>query len=370
MVDLYGQHNKINSELHQGIADCIASSTFIGGAAVEQFAENLQALLKVNFVVPCANGTDALQLALMALDLPEYAEVIVPNFTFVAPAEVVALLGYTPVFADVCEHTFNLTAESIEAEITFQTRVIIVVHLFGQAADMTAIMALAEKYELIVIEDTAQSLGSTCVLHDGEVKYAGTMGHIGTTSFFPTKNLGAMGDGGAVFTNDAALGYKLKMLANHGAKEKYVYQMIGINSRLDTIQAAILNVKIKYLDNYLAERKKAASLYFQFLQGVENSEIPFCNAVTPHTFNQFTIKVNCRNDLKKYLQSQQVPSMIYYPATLSSQVAFVKYKTKDSYPIAEKHCDTVLSLPMHTELDEEQIVFICKNVLLGLEKLS
>lgn len=370
MVDLYGQHCKINSEINQGIADCIASSTFIGGAEVEQFSENLQSLLNVNFVVPCANGTDALQLALMALDLPEYAEVIVPNFTFVAPAEVVALLGYTPVFADVCEHTFNLTAESIEAEITFQTRAIIVVHLFGQAADMAAIMALAEKYELIVIEDTAQSLGATCILHDGEVKYAGTMGHIGTTSFFPTKNLGAMGDGGAVFTNDAALAFKLKMLANHGAKEKYVYQMIGINSRLDAIQAAILNVKIKYFDSFLSQRKIAASLYFKYLQGVENLEIPFCNAATPHTFNQFTIKVNCQKELKKYLQSQQIPSMIYYPATLISQVAFAKYKPEYPLPIAEQHSTTVLSLPMHTELDEEQIVFICKNVLLGLEKLS
>lgn len=370
MVDLYGQHSKINSEINQGISDCIAKSTFIGGAEVERFAENLQALLKVNYVVPCANGTDALQLALMALELPADAEVIVPNFTFVAPAEVVALLGYTPVFAEVCAHTFNLTAESIEDKITFQTKAIIVVHLFGQAAEMTAIMALAEKYELKVIEDTAQSLGATSILADGAVKYAGTMGHIGTTSFFPTKNLGAMGDGGAVFTNDAALAYKIKMLSNHGAKEKYVYQLVGINSRLDSIQAAILNVKIKYLDSYLSQRKAAASLYFQHLKGIENLEVPFCNAVAPHTFNQFTIKVDCQQQLKKHLQSLQIPSMIYYPATLSSQVAFAKYKSKDSFPVAEKHCTTVLSLPMHTELDEEQIVFICKNVLLGLEKFS
>ncbi len=370
MVDLLGQHLKIKSELDLAISTTIASSVFIGGSAVEQFSERLQKLLNVNHVIGCANGTDALQLALMALDLPPDAEIIVPDFTFVAPAEVVALLGYKPVFTKVCNDTYHIQAAEIEKNITTNTRAIIVVHLFGQCADMQPILALAKKYNLYVIEDTAQSLGATCQWQDGSKHYAGTMGHIGTTSFFPTKNLGAMGDGGAVCTQDSHFATRIKTLANHGSVVKYSYQSVGINSRLDSLQAAILNVKLTYFDQYLANRKMAAAQYLQYLSNSELLKLPKERINTPSTFNQFTIQTPHRDALKKYLQTQGIPSMVYYPSLLSSQPAFQKWNNQSMGQTSQDLCQSVLSLPMHTELDQEQIAFICKNVLLGLEKLT
>lgn len=370
MVDLNSQHQKIKSELNFAIFNVIESSSFIGGEIVEKFNHALEIYLKVKHVVGCANGTDALQLALMALDLPAKSEIIVPNFTFVAPAEVAALLGFVPVFTDVCNLTYNLTAEEIEKNITSKTKAIIVVHLFGQCANMLPILALAKKYNLFVIEDTAQSLGATCQQGDGTFAYAGTMGHVGTTSFFPSKNLGGMGDGGAVFTNDSTLATHIKTLANHGSKEKYAYQMVGINSRLDTLQAAILSVKFKYFQKYLEERKKAALQYSSHLQANKRLQLPSDALERPHTYNQFTIQTPHRDELKTYLQTQGIPSMVYYPSLLSHQPAFKKWENNISNESMEHLCQSVLSLPMHTELDDDQITFICKNVLVGLEKLT
>ena len=370
MVDLFGQHQKIKSELDFAIASTIASSVFIGGAAVEQFNERLQQRLQVKHVIGSANGTDALQLALMALDLPQEAEVIVPDFTFVAPAEVVALLGYKPVFTKVCNDTYHIQAAEIEKNISANTKVIIVVHLFGQCADIQPILALAKKHNIYVIEDTAQSLGATCQWQDGSLHYAGTMGHIGTTSFFPTKNLGGMGDGGAVFTQDSHLATRIQTLANHGSVVKYSYQSVGINSRLDSLQAAILNVKLNYFDQYLINRKTSATQYFHHLSPCAFLKLPKKNVSRPSTFNQFTIQTPHRDALKTYLQTQGIPSMVYYPSLLSSQQAFSKWNNQIAGETSLHLCQSVLSLPMHTELDEEQIAFICKNVLLGLEKLT
>lgn len=365
MIDLYAQHAHIRNTIDANIRQCIDSSIFIGGDWVDSFRNKLATYLDVNYVIPCANGTDALQLAVMALDLPKESEIIVPNFSFVAPSEVVSLLGYTPVFAEVEYDTFNINYIDIEKKITNNTTAIIAVHLFGQAANMDKIMAIAQQYNLKVIEDNAQSVGATCSYKNKTMK-AGTIGDIGTTSFFPTKNLGGIGDGGAVFTQDESLADKIKLLANHGAVQKYNYQMVGVNSRLDNIQAAVLDAKIDCLSHYIEKRKQVASLYYHYLQDIVGVELPIEGSGNCHTYNQFTIKSTNRNQLKSFLASNHIPSMIYYPTLITQQTAYRKYENDNTSKENYRLCDKVLSLPMHTELEEEQIVYICNKIKEGL----
>jgi UDP-2-acetamido-2-deoxy-ribo-hexuluronate aminotransferase len=365
MVDLQRQHQKIRTEIDSTISKIIESSAFIKGADVHLFENSLSNYLKVNHVIGCANGTDALQIALMALDLKPGDEIIAPAFTFQATAEVVALLGLTLRLADVDERTFNISPDSIEKAITPRTRAIIPVHLFGQSANMNAIGAIAQKNSLYVIEDNAQSLGSLYKINES-YHQAGTLGHIGCTSFFPTKNLGGMGDGGALFTNDNTLGARIRAIANHGMFQRYKHEMIGVNSRLDTLQAAILNIKLTYLDEYLAARQKVAKSYFNQLSGINSIILPISDNQSVHTYNQFTIQVEGegkRDALKSFLAEQGIPSMIYYPTPVHLQPAyqFFGYKEGD-LPVSEKLSHKVLSLPMHPELEEEQISYICEAI--------
>ena len=356
MVDLFSQYQKIKPEVDTAIQQVIDRSAFIKGEEVLRFEAQLASYCKCKQVVSCANGTDALQIALMALDLKPEDEIIIPAFTYVATAEVIALLGLTPVMVDVDPFTFNCSVKELEKAITPKTKVIIPVHLFGQAAPMEEIMQLASQYHLWVIEDNAQALGAEVVFQDGTKHNAGTIGHIGCTSFFPTKNLGCFGDGGAILTNDEALAGKIRMIANHGQKVKYQHSLIGCNSRLDTIQAAILEVKVKQLDQYIQARQKAAGFYTLKLQNCNSIKLPAQNTNTPHTFNQYTLKVNNgkRDELKKHLNEKGIPSIIYYPTPLYRQEAFSKYApTGFSLKHTEQLCQSVLSIPMHTELTEE-----------------
>jgi UDP-2-acetamido-2-deoxy-ribo-hexuluronate aminotransferase len=351
MVDLHSQYQQIKTEVDQAIQNVITDSAFIGGKYVTAFEQSVKSYLNAAHVVPCGNGTDALQLALMALDLQPGDEVILPAFTFVAPAEAVALLGLTPVFADVDLATFNITAETIERHITKKTKAIIVVHLFGQTADMLAIMELAKKFDLKVIEDVAQAFGAK-ILMDGKWEMAGTIGDIGCTSFFPSKNLACFGDGGAVYTNNEELAKRTRMFANHGQPKKYTHDLVGINSRLDGIQAAILNVKIKYLDQYIASRRKVAETYHQLLAAIEWIVLPTAAEHHHHTYNQYTIKLKPtinREDLIEYLKENGIPSMVYYGGALQHQTAYQKFK-QGILPNSEVLSHQVLSLPMHTEL--------------------
>jgi UDP-2-acetamido-2-deoxy-ribo-hexuluronate aminotransferase len=368
MVDLQGQHAKIQAELDAAMQAVIASAAFINGPAVEQFANELTEYLEVKYVIPCANGTDALQLALMALEIPKDKEVLVPVFNYVATAEVIALLGLKPVFVDVDPLTFNIDVDKAAACVTPNTAAIMPVHLFGQCADMEGVMELAEKHKLYVIEDNAQAIGADYKSKEG-VKKAGTIGEVGTTSFFPSKNLGCMGDGGAVFTNSSALAAKIKTIANHGQRQKYTYSRIGINSRLDTLQAAVLSVKLKYLDSYIAARQEAAAVYGNLLKGVPELELPVGVPGHTHVFHQYTLKVKGgkRDKLQDFLAQQGVPSMIYYPSPLHLQEAYsyLGYNAGD-FPIAEQLCQEVLSLPMHTELTKEQIEYIARAVIRGI----
>ncbi len=364
MVDLVSQHETCKSELDAAIQKVLAHGAFINGPEVKTFGQNLAEYLEVKHLVPCANGTDALQIALMALDLKRGDEVITTSFNYVAGAEAVALFGMVPVFAEVNEKTFNLEVNSLEKHITSKTKAIIVVHLFGQACDMTEIMALAEKHQLYVIEDNAQSLG-TDIKYKGNWHKAGTIGHIGTTSFFPTKNLGCLGDGGAVFSNDEALMNKCKSISSHGQGQRYEFQRIGINSRLDTIQAAILDVKLKSLKDSLEKRKKSAEKHTKLLKGVENIELPITESFSTHTYNQFVVKVlhNQRDNLKEYLADHQIPSMIYYPKPLHLQPAYGYLNGKlGDFPVSEQLCEQVLALPIHPELSGEQILYISDKI--------
>ena len=365
MVDLKGQYEKIKNEIDRAVIDCVASTAYINGAAVKSFQENLQDYLQVKNVIPCANGTDALQIAMMALDLREGDEVIVPSFTFIATAEVVALLKLKPVMVEVDADTFNITAEIIEQAITPRTRAVVPVHLFGQACDMEAIMQIAEKHDLFVIEDNAQAIGSEFTFSDGSRKKAGTIGHIGTTSFFPSKNLGCYGDGGAIFTSDDRLAAKMRMIANHGQSERYYHSVIGVNSRLDTIQAAILDIKLKHLDEYAAARRNAAAFYDDAFRNIEELQTPVRAENSTHVFHQYTLQVGGgkRGDLQEHLQKNGVPSMIYYPVPLYRQKAFADSVAPDfSLPVTEKLCDSVLSLPIHTEMSEDLLEYISKQV--------
>lgn len=365
MVDLRGQYESIKSEIDQAVLDCIASTAFINGPQVRQFQRELEKYLDVKNVIPCANGTDALQIALMALDLKPGDEVIVPSFTYVATAEVIALLKLQPVMVEVDEHTFNTTAEIIEKAVTPKTKAIVPVHLFGQSSDMSPIMEIAEKHNLFVVEDNAQAIGADYILPDGERKKTGTVGHIGCTSFFPSKNLGCYGDGGAVFTDGDELAQKIRMIANHGQAKKYYHSVIGVNSRLDSLQASILSVKLKYLDDYCAARSRVAEKYDEAFAGIEELQTPAREKNSTHVFHQYTLQIGGgrRGELQKHLGEKDIPSMIYYPVPLYRQDAFKNYVSPDfNLPVTEKLCASVLSLPVHTEMDDETQNYIIEIV--------
>ena len=366
MVDLKTQYEKIKKEIDSAIQEVIDTTSFINGPAVKKFATSLEKYLNIKHVIPAASGTDALQVALMALELEPGDEVITTPFTFVATVEVIALLGLKPVFVDVDEETFTILPEEIEKKITSKTKVIIPVHLFGQAAEMEKILAIANKHNLFIIEDTAQALGSEYFFGNGETKKLGTIGDIGATSFFPSKNLGCFGDGGAIFTNNDKLAEKMRSIVNHGMKKRYYHDTIGVNSRLDSIQAAILSVKLKYLDKYNEARRKAAAYYNNAFENCSKIITPKLNNYSYHIYHQYTIKLNGinRDELKKFLLEKGIPSAIYYPIPLHLQKAysFYGYK-KGDFPVSEKLSEIVLSLPMHTELDNEQLKHITSSVL-------
>ena len=366
MVDLAGQNEKIRNEIDSAIKSVLDSTNFIKGPEVKQFQDSLSTYLGTTNTISCGNGTDALQIALMALDLQPGDEIITSPFTFIATVEVIKLLHLKPVFVDINADTFNMDAGKIEKTITSKTRGIIPVHLFGQCADMKRINEIALKNGLFVIEDTAQAFGAEYIFQEEKRKKAGTIGKIGCTSFFPSKNLGAFGDGGAVFTDDSELAKKIQYIANHGMIKKYHYEYVGINSRLDTIQAAILNVKLKYLDKYNLERQKAADFYNGAFNNIKNINIPLKSDFSTHIYHQYTIKIlnGTRNELQSFLEKNGIPSMIYYPVSLHVQNAYSDsgYK-KGDFPISEMVCEQVLSLPMHTELEEEQLKFITEKVI-------
>lgn len=361
MVDLRKQYLRIKPEIDRAIENILNSTAFIQGPQVNEFAEALGKFVGVQHVVPCGNGTDALQVAMMALSLRPGDEVVVPVFTYVATAEVIALLGLKPVFVDVDEHSFNIDISQVEKVITAKTKAIVPVHLFGQCADMEPLLKIAEKYNLYVIEDAAQALGAEYTFSNGTQKKAGTMGTIGTTSFFPSKNLGCFGDGGAMFTNDPALAEQMRMICNHGQRIKYHHDIIGVNSRLDTLQAAILKVKLNYLTEYTKKRSAVATYYDVNLP--EHIQIPFRVKNSSHVFHQYTVKVDGRTDFQRYLTANGIPSMIYYPVPLHLQEAYrgAGYE-EGAFPVTEKLSEKVISLPIHTEMDREQLRFICQTI--------
>jgi len=364
MVDLKSQYLKIKSAVDEEIQRVIDSSAFIKGEAVAEFENNLATYLNVNHVISCGNGTDALQIALMALGLTRGDEVIVPSFSFIATAEVIALLGLEPIFVDDDQDTFNIDVESIKEAITPKTKAIIPVHLFGQCANMNEIMDIAHEHNLYVIEDNAQAIGADYLIKNENHK-AGTIGHIGCTSFFPSKNLGAYGDGGALFTNSDELADQIRMIVNHGSKVKYYHEVLGVNSRLDTLQAAVLNVKLKYLDEYIAARQKAASFYDNAFRNTPMLQIPFRAKESSHVFHQYTIIIennSLRDYLKYTLSNKSIPSMIYYPVPLHKQTAFKKFSKDMCLRNAEELSKKVLSLLMHTELKSQQLAYIGNTV--------
>lgn len=365
MVDLRSQYENIKKEVNEGIQEVIDNTAFINGQQVKNFAKELAEYNQVAHVIPCANGTDALQIAMMALDFKPGDEVIVPAFTYVATVEVIALLGLKPVFIDVTPDTFELEVGELKGCLTSKTVGIVPVHLYGQCSNMEAILDFASKHGLKVIEDTAQAIGADYTFSAGRVAKAGTMGDVGTTSFFPSKNLGCFGDGGAMFTNDAELAAKLQMIANHGQKKKYYHDRIGINSRLDTLQAAILSVKLKHLNEYSKARNNVADKYDEAFSNLAHIQTPVRVKNSTHVFHQYTIQIKNgkRDELKAYLQEKGVPSMVYYPVPLHLQSAYQKfgYKQKD-FPVAEALCTKVLSLPIHTEMNPEDQDFIVETL--------
>ncbi|MCR5532362.1 MAG: DegT/DnrJ/EryC1/StrS family aminotransferase [Paludibacteraceae bacterium] len=366
MVDLQTQYAHIKQDIDAGIQEVIDSAAFIKGAKVTSFAEHLEAYTGAKHVIPVGNGTDALQIALMALGLKPGDEVITPTFTFIATAEVVALLGLTPVVVDVEWETMNMDVESVRRAITPRTKAIVPVHLFGQCANMEAIMALAREHNLFVVEDACQAIGAQYTFANGETRQAGTMGHIGCTSFFPSKNLGCYGDGGAIFTNDDALADKMRAIANHGCRVRYHHDEVGVNSRLDSIQAAVLDAKLPHLNEYIATRQRAATYYDEAFAGNDKLLIPGREPHSTHVFHQYTLRVlgADRDKLREQLAERGIPSMVYYPVPLHQQKAYRDARYKDGdFPVAERLASCVLSLPMHTELDEEQLAFITSNVL-------
>ncbi|MDD6748000.1 MAG: DegT/DnrJ/EryC1/StrS family aminotransferase [Paludibacteraceae bacterium] len=366
MVDLQSQYTHIKAEIDAGIQEVIDSAAFIKGPKVKAFQEHLEVYTGAKHVIPVGNGTDALQIALMGLGLKPGDEVITPTFTFIATAEVVALLGLTPVVVDVNWETMNMDVEAVRRAITPRTKAIVPVHLFGQCADMEALMALAEEHQLYVVEDACQAIGARYTFSNGETKQAGTIGHIGCTSFFPSKNLGCYGDGGAIFTNDDTLADRMQAIANHGCHVRYHHDEVGVNSRLDSIQAAILDAKLPHLDAYTAARQRAAAYYDKAFANNEKLLIPGREPHSTHVFHQYTLRVVGvdRDQLREGLAERGIPAMIYYPVPLHQQKAYLDPRYKDGdFPVAERLAACVLSLPMHTELDEEQLTFITSSVL-------
>ena len=369
MVDLQAQYRRIKQDIDTGIQEVIESAAFIKGQKVADFQAHLEAYTGAKHVINVGNGTDALQIALMGLGLKPGDEVITPTFTFIATAEVVALLGLTPVVVDVDWETMNMDIESVRRAITPRTKAIVPVHLFGQCADMEPLMALAKEHDLFVVEDACQAIGARYTFSNGETKQAGTIGHIGCTSFFPSKNLGCYGDGGAIFTNDNALAEKMRAIANHGMVVRYHHDMIGVNSRLDSIQAAVLDAKLPHLDEYIAARQRAAAYYdkvFSQPSAAGKLLIPGRQAHSTHVFHQYTLRVigADRDLLRERLAERGIPAMIYYPVPLHQQKAYLDPRYKDGdFPVAERLAKCVLSLPMHTELEEEQLDYITRNVL-------
>jgi len=375
MVDLKRQYHKIKAEVDEAVLNVIESTAFINGKPVQEFANNLSAYLGVKHVIPCANGTDALQIAMMALDLQPGDEVITPSFTFIATTEVIALLRLTPVFVEVDPRTFCMDPAALEKAITPKTKAIIPVHLYGHSAPLDEIMAIAKKHNLVVIEDNAQAIGGDYISKSGEMiasppkggrKKTGTIGHVGTTSFFPSKNLGAYGDAGAIFTNDDALADKMKMVANHGQRKRYYYEIVGCNSQLDTIQAAVLNIKLKHLDEYIKARQAVADFYDKAFANNSKITTPYRAFYCSHVFHQYTLVLNdvSRDGLNAFLAEHNIPSMIYYPVPGHQQQMFAHYKTaKVSLPVTDWLTERVISLPIHTEMDNEQLNFITTKVL-------
>ena len=366
MVDLQTQYQHIKADIDRGIQEVIDTASFVKGGKVNDFQQHLEAYTGAKHVIPVGNGTDALQIALMSLGLKAGDEVITPTFTFIATAEVVALLGLTPVVVDVDWETMNMSVEAVKRAITPKTKAIVPVHLFGQCADMEPLMALAKEHGLAIIEDACQAIGAEYTFSDGSKKQAGTMGEIGCTSFFPSKNLGCYGDGGAIFTNDDELAAKMRAIANHGMVVRYHHDMVGVNSRLDSIQAAVLDAKLPHLDEYIASRQRAAAYYDEAFKDSKHFVIPGRLAKSTHVFHQYTLRLVDvdREKLRERLQEAGIPAMIYYPVPLHMQKAYQdpRYK-KGDFPVAEKLAECVLSLPMHTELDDEQLAYITSHVL-------
>lgn len=366
MVDLVSQYEKIKPSIDSAILDVIGNAYFINGPEVTSFQKDLESYLGVKHVIPCANGTDALQIAMMALDLKPGDEVITPSFTYIATTEVIALLGLKPVFVEVDKDSFCIDVNEIEKAITSKTKAIVPVHLYGQAANMNAIMEIASRHNLYVVEDNAQAIGSDYHLTNGSVVKTGTIGHIGCTSFFPSKNLGCYGDGGALFTNDDILAKKIKMIANHGQSIKYHHDVVGCNSRLDTIQAAILRIKLRQLDNYIDARRDVADYYDSVFGTVKGVQIPFRSHDSKHVFHQYTLILegHDRNDLNEYLASKEIPSMIYYPIPAHKQKMFASFGSANTLlPVTDWLTERVISLPIHTEMQEEQLEYITQSVL-------
>ena len=362
MCDTYGQYLTMKAEIDAAMQEVIRSTQFIKSGKVLEFEKNLANYLSTN-VIACANGTDALQIAYMALGLKPGDEVITVPFTFIATVETLALMGLKPVFADVLPDTFNIDTSKVERLITPKTKAIVPVHLFGQCANMEEILRIAEKHNLFIIEDAAQAIGAEYIFSNGTRKHAGTVGHIGCTSFFPSKNLGAFGDGGAIYAGDEKLAAIIRSIANHGMKAKYQYERIGVNSRLDSIQAAILDVKLKYFDKHIKARQQAAAYYDEHLKNIDGLKLPAQVEYSTHAFHQYTIQTEKRNELQAFLQHKGIPSMIYYPGAHHLQEAYryLGYK-KGNFPVSEQLAEAVLSLPMHTELTDEQLKYIVNSV--------
>lgn len=366
MVDLKSQYIRIKPEIDRALISAVEATAYINGPQVKKFAKSLQDFNKVKKAITCANGTDALQIAMMGLGFKAGDEVIVPAFTYIATVEVIALLGLIPKFIDVIPETFELDYTKLDSTVSGRTVGIIPVHLFGQCSNMEAILDIAKKNNLAVIEDTAQAMGAEYIYKDGSTAFAGTIGDIGTTSFFPSKNLGCFGDGGALLTQNAELAEVVHIIANHGQREKYQHETIGVNSRLDTVQAAILDVKIKYLKDYSTRRQKVAAKYDKALGDINGISIPVRSNYSTHVYNQYTCKIanGKRDDLKKYLQEKGIPTMIYYPIPVHLQPAYTKYGYKEGdFPVSEQLCREVISFPIHTEMDDDVQQYIIDSIL-------
>ena len=365
MVDLVTQYEKIKSEVNTATQEVFQTAQFINGPEVKAFQSELEQYLNVKHVIPCANGTDALQIALMALGLKPGDEVITSDFTFAATVEVIGLLNLTPILVDVNRDDFNISIEAIKKAITPKTKAIIPVHLFGQCANMDAIMEIAKEHNLFVVEDTAQAIGAVYTTKEGKKHAAGAIGNVGTTSFFPSKNLGCYGDGGALYTNDDELAAIIRSIVNHGMGKRYYYDRLGVNSRLDSVQAAVLRIKLRHLDTYIQSRQTAAQFYNDYFKNIAEIETPVIADNSTHVFHQYTLKIKGLDQFKlqTYMQEKGIPAMIYYPMPLHTQEAYGADNFKhEDFAITNELCESVISLPMHTELDSEQLNYICSNL--------